>query len=64
MNSSVLKSQLIALFEFQKFWFQQIQIILEENNEEDPEKQEDFQYKLQGHLVKMTCGHRGLPNRM
>jgi hypothetical protein len=39
MNSNVLKNQLIALFEFQKFWFQKIQSILEEK---DPENEEDF----------------------
>ena len=30
---------------------------------EVPDIGEDFTNLPQGHLVKVTCGHRGLPNR-
>ena len=67
MNSQVLRDQLVALFEFQKYWFEyliKIQTSWQLQETIDEKGGEDYSMLSQGHLVEMTCGHRGLPNRM
>ena len=62
INSTVLKEQLLVLFEFQKYWFEQLMAI-QQSIEPPSSSGEDFSRYPQGHLVKMTCGHRGIPCR-
>mmetsp|Transcript_18098 Transcript_18098/g.30902 ORF Transcript_18098/g.30902 Transcript_18098/m.30902 type:complete len:208 (+) Transcript_18098:3038-3661(+) len=62
LNSKTLRQQLKILFQFQKFWFEQLEIIQKMINKV-PDEGEDFVNLTQGHLVKMTCGHRGIPCR-
>ena len=63
INSNVLKEQLVGFFDFQKSCWEkliEIQVNLEELEDD---KKEDYLVFPQGHLVKMTCGHRGIPRR-
>ena len=43
--------------------FEELELIQINKALEVPDIGEDFTNLPQGHLVKVTCGHRGLPNR-
>lgn len=63
INSNVLRDQLKYLFGFQKYWFEQMEAV-QHMIQNIPDENCDFVNLPQGHLVSMTCGHRGMPNRL
>ena len=60
-SSRILKSQIKNLFEFQKSQFKKLEEIQKDINMSD--ENEDYENLIQGHLVMMSCGHRGIPCR-
>jgi hypothetical protein len=66
LNSNVVKDQLINLFQFQCSCFEFLERVHLNWQEDEPISEdggEDFSELPQGHLVWMTCGHLGIPNR-
>jgi hypothetical protein len=63
MGSDVVKDQLILLFRFQRDMFYQLYKIQKANPNTNLQRT-DYQKVVQGHLVQMRCGHRGIPYRI
>jgi hypothetical protein len=63
ISSNTLKQQFKLLFEFQKKMFIRLYELQSEIGAYDNPGREDFEPNPQGHLVKMFCGHRGIPYR-
>ena len=61
-NSKVLREQILTLFQFQKHCFEELEAI-QVRIDDVPDLNADYSTLPQGHLVKMTCGHRGIPCR-
>lgn len=58
--TSVFKSQFLCLLHFQKALFNKL-LVTQQAKHETTEN--DYHVRPEGHLVLVTCGHRGQPNR-
>lgn len=62
VDAKALREQLLTFLQFQENCFEEL-VSIQKRIEDVPDQNADFCSPPQGHLVKMTCGHRGIPCR-